>query len=205
VTGLTMVAFIRVQPAQAAALGRYEDTVLGLLPDHGALVERRMRAADGCVEAHLLSFPSREAIDAFDDDPRRAAARTGIDGSGVEALRFLLEPQEGPQDIMLWRFVTDDWFGVLLERGQDLGGLDLLLVADVLFDLDRFVAAARELARTELPEADQLAAPEVTFYPGNDWVLRFAEGARHPEGVLVVFEGREAVRLEDLDTGDILE
>ncbi|SHN38221.1 hypothetical protein [Cryptosporangium aurantiacum] len=204
-TGLTMVAFIRVPREQAPNLKRYEDLVLGLLPDHGALVERRMLSADGSTEAHLLSFPSRESIDAFDADPRRAAAREGIDASGVQALRFLVEPEDGPQGIVLWRLVTEGWFGILLERGQDLAQIDLLLLADVLFDTDEFVAAAAKLARDTLGRTDELTQPEITFYPGAEWVLRFAEGGADPDGVLVVFHGRDAVRLEDLDAGDVVE
>lgn len=204
-TGLTMVAFLRVQPDQAADLTRYEDAVLGFLPDHGALIERRLRSVDGRIEAHLLSFPSRAAIDAYDEDPRRAAARAGIDGSRVQGLRFLLMPEDGPQGIVLWRFQTDGWFSVLLEHGQTLADVDLLLIADVLLDTDRFVAAALQLARAELGSSDPLADPEITFYPGNEWVLRFAGGTPDPAGIIVVFEGHEAVRLEDLDAGEILE
>ncbi|GAA0223383.1 hypothetical protein [Cryptosporangium japonicum] len=106
-SSVTVVAFVRVPSEQAQGLEVYEDVALGLLPRHGALVERRLRSADGGTEAHLLSFPSREAIDAFDADPRRAAARAGVDGSGVRALRFVVEPEEGPQGIVFWRFRTD--------------------------------------------------------------------------------------------------
>ncbi|GAA3390224.1 hypothetical protein [Cryptosporangium minutisporangium] len=204
-TSLTMVAFVRVPPDQAQNLARYEELVLGLLPDHGALVERRVRSADGCTEAHLLSFPSREAIDAFDADPRRTAARAGIDGSAVRALRFLVEPEEGPQGIVLWRFLTEGWFSILLQQGQDVAEVDLLLLADVLLDTDRYVDAATRLARTSVGDAARLAGPEITFYPGSEWVLRFAEGGPTADGVLVVFDGRDAVRLEDLDAEDLLE
>jgi hypothetical protein len=204
-TGLTMLAFVRVPQEQARNLARYEELVLGLLPGHGALVERRVRSADGCTEAHLLSFPSREAIDAFDADPHRAAARAGIDGSAVRALRFLVEPEEGPQGIVLWRFLTEGWFSILLQGGQDLTQVDLLLLADVLLDTDRYVAAAERLARARIGDAATLAGPEITFYPGSEWVLRFAQGGGNPDGVLVVFEGRSAVRLEDLDAEDLLE
>ncbi|MFG1926470.1 hypothetical protein [Cryptosporangium sp. NPDC048952] len=199
-TGLTMVAFIRVPAEQAQNLTRYEDAVLGLLPSHGALVERREKSADGGAEAHLLSFPSREAIDAFDADPRRAEAREGIDAAGVEALRFLLEPEDGPEGIVLWRFLTEEWFSILLEQGQDLSEIDLFLLGDVLFDVDRYVAAARQLAGAG---AEDLASPEITFYAGQQWVLRFAEGAPNPEGVLVLFDGREAVRVEELDADEV--
>ncbi|GAA0228340.1 hypothetical protein [Cryptosporangium japonicum] len=204
-TGLTMVAFIRVPADQAPALTRYEDAVLGLLPSHGALVERREKSADGSVEAHLLSFPSREAIDAFDADPRRAEARAGIDASTVEALRFLVDPEDGPDDIVLWRFLTEEWYSILLEKDQDLADVDLLLLADVLFDADGYVAAARRLAAETLTGADELTSPEITFYAGPQWVVRFAEGAPDPEGVLVVFDGRDPVRLEELDAGEVTE
>ncbi|TQS40821.1 hypothetical protein [Cryptosporangium phraense] len=202
-SGVTMVAFIRVPTEQANSLTRYEDLVLGLLPSHGALVERREKSPDGAMEAHLLSFPSREAIDALDADPRRAEARQGIDGSVVEALRFLVEPEDGPEDIVLWRFLTEEWFSILLESGQDLADVDLLLLGDVLLDVDRYVAAARRLAAETLIEAEDLASPEITFYAGQQWVLRFAEGAPSSEGVLVVFEGREPERLEELDADEV--
>lgn len=204
-TSLTMVAFVRVPPDQAQNLARYEDLVLGLLPGHGALVERRARSADGCTEAHLLSFPSREAIDAFDADPRRAAARADIDGSAVRALRFLIEPEEGPQGIVLWQFLTEGWFSILLQQGQDISQVDLLLLADVVLDTDRHVDAAKRLARATLGDAPALDGPQITFYPGNEWVLRFAEGGADADGVLVVFDGPDPVRLEDLDAEDLLE
>ena len=204
-TSLTMVAFVRVPPAQAQNLARYEELVLGLLPGHGALVERRVRSADGCTEAHLLSFPSREAIDAYDADPRREAARADIDGSAVQALRFLMEPEDGPQGIVLWRFLSDDWYAILLQQGQDISQVDLLLLADVLLDTDQHVDAAKRLARASLGDAPALDGPQFTFYPGREWVLRFAEGGAETDGVLVVFDGREPVRLEDLDAEDLLE
>jgi len=204
-TGVTLVAFVRVPPDQAQQLASYENVVLGLLPTHGALVERRWQSADGCTEAHLLSFPSREAIDAFDADPRRAAARAGIDGSGVRALRFVVEPEEGPQGIVLWRFRTDGRIGILLKRGQDIADVDLRLTADVLLSQDRYLAAAERLARTTLGDDVEPSDPEFTFYVGREWVLRFAEGGRDPFGIFVVFDDRDAVRLEDLEPGDVLE
>lgn len=204
-TGLTMIAFIRVPADQAPQLTRYEDLVLGLLPGHGALVERREKSADGSMEAHLLSFPTREAIDALDADPRRAEAREHIDGSTVQALRYLLEPEDGPDGIVLWRLITDEWFTILLEDGQDLADVDLLLLGEILLDVDRYVAAARQLASGTIAEAGSLTAPEITFYAGRQWVLRFAEGAPDPEGVLVVFDGHEPVRLEDLDADEVVE
>jgi hypothetical protein len=200
-----MVAFVRVQPAQVAELERYENTVLGLLPDHGGLVERRLRSADGRIEAHLLDFPSREAIDAYDDDPRRAAARDGIDGSGVEGLRYLLEAADGPEGIVLWRFVADELLSILLEPEQTLADVDLLLVADILFDVDRYVAAGHAFARAGLGADVPFDAPELTFYPGDEWVLRLADSGENSDGIIVVFEGHEPARLEDLGAGEILE
>ena len=45
--------------------------VLPLLAECGARLERRLRSLDGCVEIHIVSFPSREALDRYRADPRR--------------------------------------------------------------------------------------------------------------------------------------
>ena len=52
----------------------YEDAVLPLLADHGG---RRTVGKDAAlpVEVHVLSFPDRQALDAYLADPRRAALR----------------------------------------------------------------------------------------------------------------------------------
>ena len=54
----------------------YEDQVLERLPAHGARVVQRVRAVDaasGPFEAHVLEFPSDDALDAYMADPERVA------------------------------------------------------------------------------------------------------------------------------------
>ncbi|MFE0749899.1 hypothetical protein [Gordonia sp. NPDC058843] len=58
------------------ALTRYEDTVLGLLPEHGGAVLNRVigDGHDGTPhEVQILRFADRSALDAYLADPRRAA------------------------------------------------------------------------------------------------------------------------------------
>jgi uncharacterized protein (DUF1330 family) len=63
-------------PGTETALSAYEDQVLELMADHGARVLQRART-DGSngapVEIQMLEYPSREALDAYISDERRAA------------------------------------------------------------------------------------------------------------------------------------
>lgn len=53
-------------------LAQYEDRVLGLLPDHGARIDARLRALEGpFTEIQILAFPSEQALADFQNDPRR--------------------------------------------------------------------------------------------------------------------------------------
>ena len=59
-------------PGREVLLAQYEDRVLGLLPDHGARIDARVRALEGpLTEIQLLEFPSEEALEDFQNDPRR--------------------------------------------------------------------------------------------------------------------------------------
>ena len=65
--------------ADLAAFETYEAAVLPLLAEHGGVLEQRLRAVDDAGETHVISFPSREAFEAYVADPRRliqAAAYT---------------------------------------------------------------------------------------------------------------------------------
>ena len=64
------------RPGAEEELCAYEDTVLGLMGDHGARVLQRLRTdgADGApLEIQALEFPSREALDGYMQDERRTA------------------------------------------------------------------------------------------------------------------------------------
>jgi uncharacterized protein (DUF1330 family) len=62
------------KPGAEAALCAYEDTVLGLMGDHGARVLQRMRtdgASGAPLEIQVLEFPSQGALDNYMQDERR--------------------------------------------------------------------------------------------------------------------------------------
>jgi uncharacterized protein (DUF1330 family) len=73
---LNLCCLLWARPGQEVALADYEDRVLALLPDHGASLVSRVRS-DGTgehpLEVQLFEFPSRASLDAYLDDPRRAA------------------------------------------------------------------------------------------------------------------------------------
>jgi uncharacterized protein (DUF1330 family) len=64
------------KPDAEEALCAYEDTVLGLMGDHGAQVLQRMRTdgANGApLEIQVLEFPSQGSLDGYMQDERRTA------------------------------------------------------------------------------------------------------------------------------------
>jgi hypothetical protein len=79
----TYLLIARVPAAGRDAFARYEAAVLPLLADHGARLERRLRSADGAVEAHVLRFPGDAALEAYRADPRRAEAAPLLERSGA--------------------------------------------------------------------------------------------------------------------------
>lgn len=59
-------------PGREELLAEYEDRVLGLLADHGARIDTRVRALEGpLTEIQILEFPSEQALEDFREDPRR--------------------------------------------------------------------------------------------------------------------------------------
>jgi uncharacterized protein (DUF1330 family) len=73
---LTLCVLLWAREGRETDLARYEDRVLGLLPDHGARLVQRARSAgdrDEPVEVHLLEFPSEHALDSYLNDERRTA------------------------------------------------------------------------------------------------------------------------------------
>ena len=72
------------KPGAEQALYAYEDTVLGLMGDHGARVLQRMRtdgANGGPLEIHMLEFPSQGALDSYMQDERRLAIASERDAA----------------------------------------------------------------------------------------------------------------------------
>ena len=71
---LTFCCLLWAQPGAADGLHAYEDVVLELFADHGAVVLERAigDGADGQpVEVQILSFPHQAALDGYIADPRR--------------------------------------------------------------------------------------------------------------------------------------
>jgi uncharacterized protein (DUF1330 family) len=75
-TEVTLCVLLWAHAGEEHALIAYEDAVLQLLPAHGGRVLQRARTNDtddGPLEIHVLVFPSETALDAYMNDPRRAA------------------------------------------------------------------------------------------------------------------------------------
>lgn len=70
---VTFAIIVRIPPEGIEYFRAYEDAVLPLLPEFDGCLERRLRNADGTVEAHIISFPSDADFQNYRNDPRRAA------------------------------------------------------------------------------------------------------------------------------------
>lgn len=73
---VTLLVQLWAVPGQEQLLVEYENQVLPRLAPHGAKILQRVRAIDandGPLEAHLLEFPSEDALDAYMADPERVA------------------------------------------------------------------------------------------------------------------------------------
>ena len=80
---LLLVQIVRVPAEGVADFQRYESLVLPLLPKYGGRLERRLRSADGQIEIHVVSLPSRDALDRYRADPERQAQLPLLERSGA--------------------------------------------------------------------------------------------------------------------------
>jgi hypothetical protein len=85
---LLLIAIVEMAPGSAATGHKYEDTVLGLLDQHGGAVERRMRSMDSATEVHIIRFRSRAGYESFMADPDRLEYRDKI-GDAAPTTRVL--------------------------------------------------------------------------------------------------------------------
>ncbi len=126
-----------------------------------------------------------------------------------------LAPVETVEGVLCWsgELAADDRVVVSLvvEEPATADQLDLAFAAAVLDDLPELLvlaaSAAAQVLDTELPDSDApdddpLAwDPEVTFFPGSEWAVRFADlplpGAGEL-GVMVFFDGRAVQSVDDL-------
>ena len=68
---VTLVLTARIPRAGVDAFCRYEAHVLPVLAEHGGKLSRRLRGDDGCVEVHVVDFPSRAHLAGYLADRRR--------------------------------------------------------------------------------------------------------------------------------------
>lgn len=74
---LTLCVLLWSHPGEGEGLSAYEDSVLGLLVDHGGVVVSRVRrkdAGDGPLEVQVIQFADQAGLDAYMSDPRRLAS-----------------------------------------------------------------------------------------------------------------------------------
>lgn len=89
-SSVTFVLIARIPPEGIPAFAAYEDHVLPLLAQHGGVLQRRLRSADGSVEVHAVWFPSTAAFAGFREDPRRVqhAPLLAESGARIELLQL---------------------------------------------------------------------------------------------------------------------
>ena len=85
---MRLLVQIDLTDADIARFEAYETAVLALLPDHGGMLELRVRGTDRPIETHVLSFPSDQAFDDFVHDPRRIALAQDWVDCGARADRW---------------------------------------------------------------------------------------------------------------------
>ncbi len=91
------LATIDLSNADIAKFEAYEEMVLPLLPQYGAILEQRVRSIDGLSETHLLFFPDMASFQAYCDDPVRLAAQAIWEDCGAKAVVTEVEPPENQQ------------------------------------------------------------------------------------------------------------
>jgi hypothetical protein len=205
---MMFMVIMRVPVEELSEHLRYEDTVLPLLAEHGVRLERRVSSPGGDLEVHLLTVPSEETLRGYEQDPRRLAAAAERGETRVRAERIELTYEDGPQQIRFWRGYDPVPFMLLLEGEQTLEDFDLLRIADILDNLSEYLQAGRDFAYTDanIDEASHpLTDPGLTFWPGDEWMVHFTEGAPDEYGVAVAFSGRHPIRIDDLSEGEIIE
>jgi hypothetical protein len=82
---MLLTRIVRIPAEGVAEFQQFESRVLPLLPRFGGALERRVRGHDGQFEVHLVSFPSRDALDAYLIAPERVAALPLLSASGAIA------------------------------------------------------------------------------------------------------------------------
>jgi uncharacterized protein (DUF1330 family) len=92
---VTLCCLLWARPGQGAELTAYEDTVLALMPDHGALVLQRLQGGHepgDPTEIQVLQFPTEESFDGYMADPRRTALSADRDAAIERTQLMVVEP-----------------------------------------------------------------------------------------------------------------
>ncbi|GIG91391.1 hypothetical protein [Plantactinospora endophytica] len=176
--------------------------------------------------------------------PRQQAETRELPGQQAETRELpgigTLELEHGPQGIRMWSrqppptsalLDTPVPLHVMLDGDDDLDQVDLALVAEVIGDVDRHLAAALRLVHRKLfdepdffgvteaevapyrefrVESFPLEEPQFNFYPNapeGSWQVHFLAGrfpVCDPFGLVVVVERRQPVDVEDISDAEIL-
>lgn len=115
-----------------------------------------------------------------------------------------LAPVEGtPDGVSCWSADEAGFaVNVVVEEPATTDDLDLAFIASVVADREELLAVAAGAAADFLDSPREgFRAPELTFYPGREWLVRFAECAAPgltELGVAVLFDDRAVVEVDDL-------
>lgn len=93
-SSVTLTVLLKVPLPGVGTFQAYEDRVLPLVREHGGVLQRRLRTSDGSVECHILHFASRDGLDNFRNDPRRAEAAPMLAACGAVADIFEMHDVE---------------------------------------------------------------------------------------------------------------
>lgn len=96
---VTLCCLLWAHEDHDAALHAYEDTVLPLLAEHGALLLQRLvggHESGDPTEIHVIQFPTEAAFDAYMADPKRTALAAARDQAIERTQIILVDPVPPP-------------------------------------------------------------------------------------------------------------
>jgi uncharacterized protein (DUF1330 family) len=94
---MTLVQIVRIPAEGIAQFQAFEAQVLPIMSRYGGSLERRLRSMDGRIEIHIVSFPSRDALDRYTNDADRTQHLPLRDASGASS--ELIEVVDVPAEI----------------------------------------------------------------------------------------------------------
>ena len=117
---------------------------------------------------------------------------------------------------------------IVLEGADNLDSVDWTLVGEVRDNLDRYLEAGLRFVHAEVVadpasfglavhddryrefDVDQfpLDLPRLTFYADHEWLMHFQRGRLpvcEPYGLLVLFDRRQPVRIENVSEADMID